>query len=119
MPRVRRGFKRRHRRRKILKLASGYYGAKSRLYKSAREAVERSLRFAYRDRRNRKREFRRLWIVRIGSAARIHELSYGTFMAGLRTAGVDLNRKTLSEMAIADPEGFGKLASLARESLTQ
>lgn len=118
MPRVRRGFKRRHRRRKILRLASGFWGAKSRLYKSAKEAVERSLSFAYRDRRTKKRQFRRLWITRIGAAARSHEMSYGTFMAGLRTAGVDLNRKSLAEMAVADPQGFEKLASMARESLS-
>lgn len=119
MSRVRRGQKRRHRRTKILKLAKGYYGARSRLYKTAKDAVDRSLRFAYRDRRTRKRQFRRLWITRIGIAARINEMSYGTFMAGLRHAGVELDRKALAEMAVADPEGFSRLASLARESLAR
>ncbi|MBI4161437.1 MAG: 50S ribosomal protein L20 [Acidobacteria bacterium] len=117
MPRVRRGTKRRHRRTKILKLAKGFYGGRSRLYKTAKDAVDRALSYSYRDRRNRKRQFRRLWITRINAAARSHEMSYGTFMAGLKTAGVEIDRKRLAELAVADPEGFSRLAEIARHSL--
>ncbi len=119
MPRVRRGFKRHHRRTKILKLAKGFWGARRRLYKTAKEAVDHAMIYAYRDRKVRKRQFRRLWITRIGAAARINEMSYGTFMGGLRTAGVEMDRKALSEMAITDPEGFSRLAGLARETLAR
>ena len=119
MPRVRRGTNRRDRRRKVLKLAKGYRGAKSKLYRYAREAVERGLSFAYRDRRARKRDFRRLWIVRIGAGARAHDMSYSTFMSGLSKAKVALNRKQLAELAVNDGEAFGELVGVAREALAQ
>ena len=115
--RVKRGTKRTKRRKKILKQAKGYYGAKSRNYKSAKEAVERSLQFAYRDRRNRKRDFRRLWIVRINAGARLNGLSYNRFMHGLQKSGCELNRKMLADLAARDPEGFAELAKVARAAL--
>lgn len=117
MPRVKRGSKKRLRRSKYLKLAKGYYGAKSRLYKSAKESVERALSYAYRDRKVRKREFRRLWIVRIGAAARMNGLSYSVFMNGLKRAGVALDRKVLAEMAMKDPKAFSELAGVARTAV--
>ena len=116
MPRVRRGNKRRLKRKKILRRAKGYYLAKSKLYRVAREQVQRSLAFAYRDRRARKREFRRLWIVRINAAAREHEMSYSALMHGLKLAGVDLDRKTLAEIAVRDPSGFGRVVEAARQA---
>jgi large subunit ribosomal protein L20 len=119
MPRVKRGANRRDRRRKVLRQAKGYRGAKSKLYRYAKEAVDRGLSFAYRDRRTRKRDFRRLWIVRIGAAARAHDMSYSTFMSGLNKANVALNRKQLAELAIHDEEAFGQLVSVARETLAQ
>jgi len=117
MPRVKRGTKRKERRSKYLKMAKGYYGAKSRLYKSAKESVERALSFSYRDRRTKKRDFRRLWIVRIGAAARLNGISYSRFMNGLALADVALDRKVLAEMAVKDPDGFKELASLAKNTL--
>jgi len=117
MPRVKRGPKKRERRSKYLKMAKGYYGAKSRLYKSAKESVERALSFAYRDRRTKKREFRRLWIVRIGAAARLNGLSYSRFMNGLAKADVGLDRKVLAEMAVKDPAAFSELATMAQGAL--
>jgi large subunit ribosomal protein L20 len=116
MPRVKRGNKRRLKRKKILRRAKGYYLAKSKLYRVAREQVQRSLAFAYRDRRARKREFRRLWIVRINAAAREHEMSYSSLMHGLKLAGVDLDRKTLAEIAVRDPSGFGRVVEAARQA---
>ena len=113
MPRVKRGPKRKARRQKILKLAKGYYGAKSRLHRVAKEQVDRSLTFAYRDRRTRRRNFRRLWITRINAGARLNGLSYSRFMAGLRVAGIGLDRKVLADIAFADPQGFARLAELA------
>jgi large subunit ribosomal protein L20 len=115
MPRVKRGNKRRLKRKKILRRAKGYYLAKSKLYRIAREQVQRSLNFAYRDRRARKREFRRLWIVRINAAARQHELSYSGLMHGLKRAGVTLDRRMLAELAARDPAAFGKLVEAARQ----
>jgi large subunit ribosomal protein L20 len=115
--RVKRGTKRTNRRKKVLKRAKGYYGAKSKSFRVAKEAVERSMQFAYRDRRNRKRDFRRLWIVRINAAARLHGLSYNRFMNGLRKAGCELNRKILADLAVRDPEGFAELAKLAQQEL--
>ena len=107
MPRVKRGNKRRLKRKKILRRAKGYYLAKSKLYRIAKEQVQRSLAFAYRDRRNRKRDFRRLWIVRINAAAREHEMSYSTLMHGLKLAGVELDRKSLADIAVLrDKEGI-------------
>ena len=117
MPRVKRGTHRRHRRKKILKRASGYRGTKGKLYRSAKEAVDRALIYAYRDRRARKRNFRSLWIVRIGAAARASELSYSRFMQGLAKAGVALNRKELARLAIADQPAFREIAAVARQAL--
>ena len=117
MSRVKRGNKRVQKRKKILKLAKGYYGTKSRSHRIAKQAVDRSLSFAYRDRRNRKRDFRRLWIVRINAAARQHELSYNRFINGLHQAGCEINRKVLADLAVNDPESFGQLAEVARQAL--
>ena len=116
MPRVKRGSKKSCGAREYLKLAKGYFGGKSRLYKSSKEAVERGLVSAYRDRKRLKREFRRLWIVRIGAAARAGGLSYSTFISGLKKAGVDLDRKMLADLAYQDPAAFGELAAVARQS---
>jgi large subunit ribosomal protein L20 len=116
MPRVKRGNKRRLKRKRILRRAKGYYLAKSKLYRIAKQQVERSLNFAYRDRRQRKREFRRLWIVRINAAARDHQLSYGTFMHGLKLAGIRLDRKVLADLAVRDPAAFGLFADAARQA---
>lgn len=115
MPRVKRGNKRRQKRKKILQRAKGYYLAKSKLYKSAKEQVERSGNFAYRDRRQRKRQFRRLWIMRIGAAAREHGLSYNRLISGLKGAGVELDRKSLADLAVREPEAFGALVETARQ----
>jgi large subunit ribosomal protein L20 len=114
MPRVKRGVAKRRRHKRILEAARGYYGARSRLVRVAREAVERGLRFAYRDRKQRKREFRRLWIVRINAAAREHGLSYSRLIAGLDAAGVEVDRKNLADVAVSDPQAFARLAELAK-----
>ncbi|HET6303251.1 MAG TPA: 50S ribosomal protein L20 [Myxococcota bacterium] len=114
MPRVKRGVAKRRRHKRILEAARGYYGARSRLVRVAREAVERGLRFAYRDRKQRKREFRRLWIVRINAAAREHGLSYSRLIAGLTAAGVEVDRKNLADVAVSDPQAFARLAELAK-----
>jgi large subunit ribosomal protein L20 len=116
MPRVKRGNKRRLKRKKILRRAKGYYLAKSKLYRIAREQVQRSLAFAYRDRRARKREFRRLWIVRINAAAREHDMSYSSLMRGLKLAGVELDRKTLADIAVRDRSAFGQVVEAARQA---
>ncbi len=100
-----------------MKAAKGARGGRSKLYKSAKETVERGWRYAYRDRRLKKRDFRRLWIVRINAAARIHELSYNRFMAGLKNAGVEVNRKMLADLAVRDPAAFGELAEVAKSNL--
>jgi large subunit ribosomal protein L20 len=113
MARVTRGFKARRRRKKVLKLAKGFRGGRHRLYKTATEAVDRALSYAYRDRRNKKRDFRRLWITRIGAAAKQNGTSYSKLMGGLKKAGVELDRKVLSNMAILDPNGFSKVVKLA------
>ena len=118
MPRVKRGNKRRLKRKKILRRAKGYYLAKSKLYKLAKEQVRRSLRFAYRDRRARKRDFRRLWIVRINAAARQHDLSYSRFMDGLNKANIEIDRKVLADLAVHDIAAFGALAEKAKASLS-
>src|SRR5499426_1851582 len=109
MPRVKRGSKRRERRKKILGLAKGYYLTKSKLYRSAKESIERAGNFAYVGRKRKKRDFRRLWIIRINAAARLHDISYSQFIAGLKRAGVDLDRKSLAEIAARDPQAFAKL----------
>ncbi len=116
MPRVRSNVARLKRKKKIMQAAKGARGGRSKLYKSAKETVERGLRYAYRDRRNRKRDFRRLWIVRINAAARLHDMSYSRFMAGLKKAGVDINRKVLADLAVRDPAAFGELAEVAKQS---
>ena len=118
MPRVKGGPKSRRRRKKILKLAKGYVGGRGRLYRSARETVERALAFAYRDRRVRRREFRGLWITRINAAVRLSGLSYSQFMKGLKRAGVELDRKMLADLAVADAPAFTRIAELAKTHLT-
>jgi large subunit ribosomal protein L20 len=115
--RIKRGFKARRRRKKILKLAKGFRGGRSKLFRTAADAVDKSLMYAYRDRRQRKRDFRRLWIARINAAARIHKLSYSRFIHGLKLAKVGLDRKVLAELAISDPAGFAKIAELAAQKL--
>ncbi len=114
MPRVKRGTKRNDRRKKILKRASGYFLTKSKLYQAAQEAVERGLKFAYIGRKQKKRQFRSLWIVRIGAAARINGMSYSTLISGLKKAGVELDRKVLSDIATNDAAGFAALADTAK-----
>ena len=115
--RVKRGFKARRRRKKVLKLAKGFRGGHSKLFRTAADTVDRSLKYAYRDRRQRKRDFRRLWIARINAAARMNKLSYSKFIQGLKRAKVDLDRKVLAELAISDPTGFAKIAELAAQKL--
>lgn len=117
MARVKRGPKRAQRRRKILKLASGYYGTKSRSHRIAKQAVDKAQAYAYRDRRQRKREMRALWIVRINAAARQHGLSYNRFIAGLKQAGCEVNRKMLADVAVRDDAAFAVLATTARQAL--
>ncbi|MDO8885550.1 50S ribosomal protein L20 [Candidatus Oleimmundimicrobium sp.] len=117
MSRVKRAVHARKKRKKILKLAKGYYGAKSRTFKAAKEQVTHSLTYAYRDRKTRKRNFRKLWITRINAAARQNGLSYNRLMNGLKLANVDINRKMLSDMAVNDPEAFSAVASVAKEKL--
>jgi len=116
MPRVKRGNKRRKRRRKILALAKGYFLNKSKLFRAAKEAVDRAGQFAYIGRKRRKRDFRRLWIIRINAAARSHGMSYSQFMAGLKKGGVELDRKALAEIAARDPETFEQLVNTARSA---
>ena len=115
--RIKRGFKARRRRKKVLKLAKGYRGGRSKLFRTATDAVDKALMYAYRDRRQRKRNFRRLWIARINAAARMNNLSYSKFMHGLKLAEVDLDRKVLAELAISDPAGFAKIVELAAQKL--
>ena len=117
MPRVKSNVARLRRKNQILKDAKGYFGRRKNLYKTAKEAVERARRYAYRDRKNRKREFRRLWIIRINAAARQHELSYSRFMNGLRQAGIEIDRKVLADLAIREPQAFGRLAEAAKNKL--
>ncbi len=114
MPRVKRGSKRRQNRKKTLALAKGFFLTKSKLHRAAQEAVEKSLRYGYKGRRLKKRDFRSLWIVRIGAACRAAEISYSKFMDGLKKAGVDLNRKILADMAMNDAAGFGALITKAK-----
>ncbi|OGW36851.1 MAG: 50S ribosomal protein L20 [Nitrospirae bacterium RBG_13_39_12] len=109
MPRVKGGFKTRRRRKRVLERAKGYYGAKSRLYRVATEAVDKALQYAYKDRRVKKREFRSLWIIRINAAARAFGLSYSQFMSGMKKANIVLNRKALADIAYNDPAAFGQL----------
>ena len=117
MPRAKRGNKRLERRKKILKLAKGYRGTKSKLYRSAKESVERGLNFAYTGRKLKKRDFRSLWIVRIGAAARLNGLNYSQFMHGLKLAGIELDRKVLADLAANTPEAFAEVAVQAKNAL--
>lgn len=115
--RVKRGFKARKRRKKVLKLAKGYRGGHSKLFRTAATTVDRALAYSYRDRRQHKRDFRRVWIARINAAVRMNNLSYSKFIHGLKKAGVDLDRKVLAEMAVSDPSCFSKVVGLAAENI--
>jgi large subunit ribosomal protein L20 len=117
MPRVKRGTKRRAKRKKILERASGYFLTKSKLYRSAKESVERALKFAYSGRKQRKRQYRSLWIVRIGAAAKLNGMSYNQFIHGLKKGGVELDRKILADLAVNDPGAFKSLAEQAKAAI--
>ncbi|MBU1002693.1 MAG: 50S ribosomal protein L20 [Proteobacteria bacterium] len=116
--RIKRGKVAKRRHKKYLKMAKGYRGARSKLYTTARETVERALVYAYRDRKVRKREFRKLWIIRINAAARTHGLSYSKLINGLNLAGIVLNRKVLADIAVRDKEAFGKIAEIAKSKVS-
>lgn len=118
MPRVKSNVTRLRRKKQVMKAARGAFGARSKLWKAAKETVERGWKYAYRDRRNKKREFRRLWIVRINAAAHQHDMSYSVFMNGLKKAGIDVDRKILADLAVRDPAAFTALADKARAALT-
>jgi large subunit ribosomal protein L20 len=113
--RIKRGFKARRRRNKVLKLARGFRAGRSKLFRTAADSVDKALMYAYRDRRQRKRDFRRLWIARINAAVRMSNLSYSKFIGGLKKADVVLDRKVLAELALSDPSGFAKIAALASQ----
>jgi large subunit ribosomal protein L20 len=115
--RVKRGFKARRRRKKILKLARGFRGGHSKLFRTAADTVDRALRYSYRDRRVRKRDFRKLWIARINAAVRMNDLSYSKFIHGLKIANVELDRKVLAELAISDPQTFTKITQMSAAKL--
>ncbi len=117
MARVKGGIVRARRRKKILKLAKGYFGSKHALFKTAKEQVMRSLMYAYRDRRQKKRDFRKLWIVRINAAARMNGLSYSKLMHGLKLAGIEVNRKMLADLAVNDAKAFSSLAEAAKQKI--
>ena len=117
MPRVKRGNKRKNYRKKILKRASGYFQTKSKLYQAAEEAVERGLKFAYKGRKMKKRQYRSIWIVRIGAAAKLNGMSYSTFINGLKKSGIELDRKILADLAVNDAAAFSSLASQAKAAL--
>lgn len=117
MPRVKSNVVRLKRKKQIMKAARGAYGARSKLWKAAKENVERGWRYAYRDRKNKKRDFRRLWIVRINAAAHQHDMSYSVFMNGLKKAGIEVDRKILADLAVRDPAAFADLADRARSAL--
>lgn len=117
MPRVKRGFKARQRRNKVLKLAKGYRGARSKLFRSATEAVDRALNYAFRDRRVKKRDFRALWIARINAAGRQNGISYSKLIYGLKTANVQIDRKVLADLAVSDPKGFAELVGVAKTNI--
>ncbi|PLR81505.1 50S ribosomal protein L20 [Bacillus canaveralius] len=119
MPRVKGGTVTRKRRKKVLKLAKGYYGSKHTLYKVANQQVMKSLMYAFRDRRQKKRDFRKLWITRINAAARINGLSYSRLMHGLKLAGIDVNRKMLAELAVSDDKAFAELANTAKQQFSK
>lgn len=111
--RIKRGYKARRRRKKVLKLAKGFRGGRSKLYRTAADAVDKALMYAYRDRRARKRDFRRLWISRINAAARMNDISYSKLIHGLKVANIELDRKVLADLAVSDPAGFAQVAKLA------
>jgi len=119
MPRVKRGCTSKQRRKRVLKLAKGFRGASGNLYRVAKESVDRSLNYAYRDRRVRKREFRKLWITRINAAVRAGDLNYSQFIFGLKKANIDIDRKILSELAINNPVNFSELVTIAKEQISQ
>ena len=119
MPRVKGGTVSRKRRNRVLKLAKGYFGSKHRLYKVANQQVMKSFNYAYRDRRNKKRDFRKLWITRINAAARMNGLSYSTLMHGLKMAGIEVNRKMLADLAVTDAQAFAQLAETAKKSVAK
>jgi large subunit ribosomal protein L20 len=119
MPRVKRGTKRTDRRKKILKRASGYFLTKSKLYQAAQEAVERGMKFSYTGRKLKKRQYRSLWIVRIGAAAKLNGISYSQFVHGLKVAGIELDRKVLADIAVHDEAGFAALAQQAKDALAK
>ena len=119
MPRVTRAAARRRKKKKVLKAAKGYFGGRKNLYRTAKDAVEKGWEHAYRDRKKKKRNFRRLWITRINAAARQNDLSYSRFMNGLKRSGIELNRKALADIAVRDPEAFTSLAERAKEGLSQ
>ncbi len=115
--RVKRGFKARQRRKKVLKLAKGYRGGRSKLFRTAADAVDKALMYAYRDRRAKKRDFRKLWIARINAGARMNDLTYSRLIHGLKKANIELDRKVLAELAVSDPAGFSQVVNLASEQL--
>ena len=119
MPRAKRGNKRLEKRKKILALARGYRGTKSKLYRSAKESVERALNFAYTGRKLKKRDFRKLWIVRINAACRLNYMKYSQFIHGLNLAGIELDRKVLADMAVKQPEAFAAVAGQARDAISK
>ena len=118
MPRVKSNVARLKRKKQIMKAARGAFGARSKLWKPAKETVERGWRYAYRDRKNKKRDFRRLWVIRINAAARQNEMSYSVFMNGLKLAGIEVDRKILADLAVRDPQAFTALAEKARSALS-
>jgi len=113
--RVKRGIKARRRRKKVLKLAKGFRGGRSKLFRTASDSVDKALMYAYRDRKARKRDFRRLWIARINAATRMHDMSYSKFIHGLKKAGVEIDRKVLADLAISDPSGFSRIVEIAAQ----
>ncbi len=115
--RVKRGFKARRRRNKVLKLAKGFRGSRSKLFRTATDSVDKALMYSYRDRRTRKRDYRKLWIMRINAGARMNDLSYSKFIHGLKLAGIDLDRKVLADLAVSDPAGFSQIATTAAAAL--
>jgi len=117
MPRVKRGVQARRRHKKILSQAKGYYGARSRVYRVAKQAVIKAGQYAYRDRKQKKRQFRQLWVVRINAAARQHDMSYSTFINGLKKAGIELDRKVLAELAVFNKDAFAQLVAQAKAAL--
>jgi large subunit ribosomal protein L20 len=119
MPRVKGGYATKRRRNRLLKLAKGYFGAKHILFKTAKEQVMNSLAYAYRDRRRKKRDFRKLWITRINAGARLHELTYSKLIHGLAVAKIEVNRKILADLAVNDPKGFGNLCDQAKKALAK